>query len=384
MDNDNNPHFRLAGRPADYARLGIDPVSIAPFEDSQRIGTEKGRYEWWYFDAHLDDGATVVVVFYTKPNVGPNGPLAPRITINLTLPDGRTFEKFLDTKPELFSASKSGCDVRIGANRFVGDLHRYYIAATIEEISVDIELTGEVPAWRPKSGHLYFGTEGREKLFAWLPSVPYGLASVRYTIGAEEHRVSGSGYHDHNWGDVPMQTLMHNWYWARASVGPYTVIASHITATAIYGYETQIVYMLAKDGQIIADDETKVSFDAEHVKTDSKTGKPVADVMRYAYQDADTRYVVSFERQKTILQAILTARAPLFKRIIARLIGFDGAYHRFTGKVTIEKFEGDARTEIFEDHAIWELMYFGKARPQAVGARRRYPTAGTKAAGQSA
>jgi hypothetical protein len=25
------------------------------------------------------------VVFYTKPNVSPNGPLAPRVTINITL-----------------------------------------------------------------------------------------------------------------------------------------------------------------------------------------------------------------------------------------------------------------------------------------------------------
>jgi len=49
---------------------------------------------------HLDNGATVVVVFYTKPNVSPNGPLAPRITINLTLPDGRSFVKLLDTRPE--------------------------------------------------------------------------------------------------------------------------------------------------------------------------------------------------------------------------------------------------------------------------------------------
>jgi len=251
-------HLRLADRPADYNRLGISPVAVAEFEDGQRIGMEKGRYEWWYFDAHLDDGATVVVVFYTKPNVSPNGPLAPRITINLTLPDGRSFVKFLDAKAELFSASKSGCDVRIGANRFAGDLNRYHIATTIEEITVDIELTGDVPAWRPKSGHLYFGTEGREKLFAWLPAVPHGLASVRYTIGAEEHRASGSGYHDHNWGDVPMRTLMHNWYWARGSVGPYTVIASYITATEAYGYDTQIVYMLAKDGRIIADDDTRM------------------------------------------------------------------------------------------------------------------------------
>jgi len=374
MDRNKNPHFRLAGRPTDYARLGIDPVSIVQSEDGQRIGSEKGCYEWWYFDAHLDNGATVVVVFYTKPNVSPNRPLAPRVTINMTLPDGRTFEKFLDTKPESFRASKSSCDVRIGENRFVGDLHRYHITATIEEISVDIDLTGEVRAWRPKSGHLYFGAESRERLFAWLPSVPHGTADVRYKIGNEEYRASGSGYHDHNWGDVPMQTLMHNWYWARASVGPYTVIASYITATAAYDYETQIVYMLAKDGQIIADDETKVTFDTERVETDSKTGKPVADVTRYTYRAADTRYVVSFERRKTILQAILTDRAPLLKRIIARLIGFDGAYHRFTGKVTIEKFDGDARVEIFEDHAIWELMYFGKARPQGVASSAAAPS----------
>ncbi len=75
MSRDKNSHLRLAGRPADYQKLGIDPVEVAQFEDGQRIGTEKGRYEWWYFDAHLDDGATVVVVFWTKPNMSPNRPL---------------------------------------------------------------------------------------------------------------------------------------------------------------------------------------------------------------------------------------------------------------------------------------------------------------------
>ena len=77
-----------------------------------------------------------------------------------------------------------------------------------------------------------------------------------------------------------MQTLMHNWYWARASVGPYTIIASYITATARYGCETQIVYMLAEDGKIIADDDSKVSIESDHVTSDGKTGKPVADVKR--------------------------------------------------------------------------------------------------------
>jgi hypothetical protein len=123
--------------------------------------------------------------------------------------------------------------------------------------------------------------------------------------------------------------------------------------------------MLAKDGKIIADDDAKVSFETDRVAIDRKIGKPVADVTRYTFRDADTCYVVSFERKETILQAIFTDRMPLLKRIIARLIGFDGAYHRFTGKVTIEKFDGGVRVERFDDRAIWELMYFGKARPSA-------------------
>jgi hypothetical protein len=81
---------------------------------------------------------------------------------------------------------------------------------------------------------------------------------------------------------------------------------------------------------------------------DGKTGKPVADITRYTYRDGDARYIVIFERQKTIVQTIFT--------------DFDGAYHRFTGKVTIEKFEKDFRVEIFDDHAIRELMYLGRAR----------------------
>jgi hypothetical protein len=120
--------------------------------------------------------------------------------------------------------------------------------------------------------------------------------------------------------------------------------------------------MLAKDDEIIADDDVRVFFEIERVATDGKTGKPVADITRYTYRDDDARYVVTFERQKTILRAIFTEREPFIKRLIARIVGFDGAYHRFTGEVTIEKFEKDVRVEIFDDHALWDLIYLGKAR----------------------
>lgn len=358
---------RRADDNADYARLGIDRKAIARWEDGQRESTDPGHFEWWYFDAHLDDGATIVVVFNTKPTSSPGAKLTPLVTINLTLPDGRIVDKVYRARPEEFAASKDGCDVRIGANRFVGDLHRYRIAASIEDVSVDIELTGEVPPWRPKSGHVYFAkARGQpEKLFAWLPSVPQGRVTIDYRVGDARMKGTGIGYHDHNWGDAPMGKLLHDWYWARAKVGPYSVITSYVTAQKDYGYAVQTVYFMAKDGAVVADDERKVTFATNRVSVDQKTGKPVADVTRYTYADGAVRYVVTFERERTIFRQVLADKLPLLKRLVAKLAGLDAAYLRFSGRATVERFDGDQLVERFSDPAIWELMYLGHARPPA-------------------
>ncbi|MCB1720302.1 MAG: hydroxyneurosporene dehydrogenase [Alphaproteobacteria bacterium] len=355
-----------AASDADYQRLGLDRKVVAPWEDGIRLGTEKGTYEWWYFDAHLENGATVVVVFYTKYATDSNGPLAPMLSINLTLPDGRVFDKTMHVDADKFSASKEQCDVHIGDNRFSGDLHRYRIEATIDDVSVEVDLTGEIAAWRSKTGHTYFEHEGDKRLFAWLPSVPQGRAEVTYRIGGESVTSAGTGYHDHNWGDAPMIELMHDWYWARAQVGPYTVIAAYITAEKKYGYHPHLAFFLAKDGKLVADDEMKVRFESEQVSTDKETGKPVADITRYTYEDGATKYIVSFEREETILREKFIEKLPFLKRAAARLTGFAGAYLRFTGKAVIEAFENGNSAERHEDKAIWELMYFGHARPPAV------------------
>lgn len=47
----------------------------------------------------------------------------------------------------------------------------------------------------------------------------------------------------------------------------------------------------------------------------------------------------------------------------ARLVGFDGPYLRFAGELRIEHYKGEQLVESHVDDALWELMYFGKARP---------------------
>jgi len=187
----------MASSPADYERLGLSPASIAPWEDGARTDDSPGTYEWWYFDAHLADGAKLVIVFMNKDIAQPQKPLSPMLRLDLDLPDGRHFENLVPYPAGEWSTAKDHADVRLGQNRFVGDLHRYRIQATAAEVSVDVTLTSEVPRWRPSTGYILFGAD-RSREFAWLPAVPQGAVTATYSVDGERHETTGVGYHDHN------------------------------------------------------------------------------------------------------------------------------------------------------------------------------------------
>jgi hypothetical protein len=66
----------MANAPEDYERLGLTST-IEPWEDGARTDNSAGTYEWWYFDAHLTDGAKLVVAFMNKDIAEPQKPLSP-------------------------------------------------------------------------------------------------------------------------------------------------------------------------------------------------------------------------------------------------------------------------------------------------------------------
>src|SRR5262245_27437064 len=105
--------------PAHYERLGLIPNVIQSWEDGMRTAAADGTFEWWYFDAHLDDGSTVTVEFHTKPPyVSPRSPLTPFVLVTLTDRDGMRTDWQHTADPAEFLASPHGCDVTIGRNTF--------------------------------------------------------------------------------------------------------------------------------------------------------------------------------------------------------------------------------------------------------------------------
>ena len=198
---------------------------------------------------------------------------------------------------------------------------------------------------------------------AWLISVPMGKVTATYRIGSEVHETTGFGYHDHNWLSRPylkMGHLIDHWYWGRGHVGPYSFVTAYITATQKFGLATVPLYMLARDGKVIADDDAKVTFAKRGGQTDEHTGKPVPDVISFDYRDGDTRYVLTYSREKTLVSQKNLDLATGFQKVVAEILRYPGGYLRFSGPVSLDRYQGERVIEHFEELGSFEQCYFGR------------------------
>lgn len=351
----------LAASDEDYARFKLSRDHTEPWEDGIRLDPAEPNIEWWYFDSLLDDGAKLAVTFCTKDGSGAHQPLEPLIEIDLDLPDGRRLMKFGRFDAADFHASKDGCDVRIGAHRFTGDLHEYTITGVAEDVSAEVRLEGLTQPWRPETGHIVFGADG-EDFLAWLIAVPMGKVTATYRIGTEVHQTTGTGYHDHNWLSQPylhMGHLIDHWYWGRGHVGPYSFVTAYITTAEKYGLATVPLYMLARDGSVIADDGTKMTFSKHGSETDEHTGVPVPGSISFDYRDGDTRYLLTYTREKTLVSQKNLDLATGLRKVVAKIIRYPGGYLRFSGPVTLDRYQAEDVVERLAEFGSFEQTYYG-------------------------
>lgn len=353
---------RLGDRPEDYERVGLNPSYPEIWEDGVRTEGKKGEYEWWYFDGKLNGGISLVIEFHTAPLVHTKNTYAPFASIHLTYPDGTEIKDGVSPHLSECSFSTDRCDAQIGDCRFEGDLHEYTIRFRGQKVQADIHLTGKTPAWRPASGYFLYG---HKNYFAWLPAVPEGDVEAVVVCDGKTERLTGTGYHDHNWGNVPMNVLMHHWYWGRAKIGEYQIINCYITAQKKYGYAHFPIFLLAKDGRIIADDTSKMTYTQSDPEFVEATGKHIHKKLVYQYKDGDTCYKITW-KMKTHLSCLNMENSkqaiamPWILRTGMKLLGISPSYDRVSGDAVLEKTVNGVETERITAPALWEQMYLGR------------------------
>jgi len=361
--NDQN---KLAKVSLNYSKYGLKAGSIPEkWEDGMRTNGEGGTYEWWYFDAHLEDGSTAVIVFFTKPVMDIKKGLTPFVTIDIDRPDGTKIQKKYYGKAGSFSGSKDSCNVVIGHNYFRGNLEKYEIHFEDDELNIDVNVQRTTESWRPQTGQMVFGKDEAD-YFAWVVAVPQGKTNIDYTYKGNNVNLNGSCYHDHNWGNQSIANLFNHWYWARAEIGPYNVVASEMISEKKFNKDNIVVFNVSKEGKTIVDDGAKVKMYQTYGKMHPALHKDVSNDLVFIYDSPSDgcRYEVYFFNEKNIIEQDLLSMSitDKFKLRVARMIsGFDGAYFRMTGKAEIRVFKNNQLIETYTSpKAVWELMYPGK------------------------
>ncbi|WP_432589490.1 hydroxyneurosporene dehydrogenase [Streptomyces sp. HD1123-B1] len=362
-------HAVIGTLPHHYRRLNLTPGVVQPWEDGLRTAAADGTFEWWYCDAHLEDGSTLTVEFHTKPPyVSPKAPLTPFVLLTLTRPDGSRTDRTYLGEPSDFTASAEGCDVVIGPQVFRGGPDGYTVHVEIEDTVVDLALAAEVPPWRPETGHVFFG-EDEERYIAWLPVVARGHVEATVTIDGVTSRLTGSGYHDHNWGNIAPRKVLDHWYWGRARLGDHTVVTLMFVSHERYGKAVLPAVLVAESGRVItsAVGADAVGFAKDEVFVHPDSGVEVAGRLTYRVGEGSSTYTITFDRDK---DAFLLD------------FGTAGAYHRFIGDVALrhELSDGHGPSATVRGRTLWELLHFaGKAAGTDGGSGAGIPAIGHQA-----
>lgn len=338
------------------AREGLKPGVVEPWEDGSRTTSQPDAFEWWYFDAQFDDGSTAVIVYNTKPQTRPREPLTPSATVIFRPPEGKSESVTSTCGPEEFTASTDGCDVRMGKSWIKGDLRHYQLHFDGEGLQVDLEMERKAPSWRPGSGVTYFDKK-KTRYFAWLAAVPYGTVEGTITRGGEKRKVTGSVYHDHNWGNMVVGKLIDHWYWGRAHVGEFSLIFVEMVSIKILGMGglKGHVFYLARGDRILTGDGLPLALVTGDFK-EGPGGQSYPSKLDFHWHTDDGDVQMAIRNPKLIEVIDITKDAPSWKRPIIHLFA-NPLYYDFSADIELTV---DLKGVKAKEHgtAIFEKMMF--------------------------
>lgn len=181
---------------------------------------------------------------------------------------------------------------------------------------------------------------------------------------------TGTGYIDRGWMDTPLGEFLNNWNWYYWQFGPYTVAAITITFEAEYGYPSFPLFMVQRDGEILAggpgtQDADHITYVVDESHHDQASGREVVDAFHYEYRDGDAHFTLEVRNTEQVELLVFADALPMSAEEKKRTSIADGVEMRFTGPAVFTHYQGD---EVIDRIALdkgpfCELMFMGHPRP---------------------
>lgn len=209
-------------------------------------------YEWWYLHCACADGTSLNLVIHETDIFGLTS--EPYISLSLFRPGQAA--RYLKRPLTCGSIGRQGEYLHVAG----GLVHE-----TAEHLCLDIpfpdqgHFQGQINKLAAPlaiaDGILYQDSHHDHSSY-WLVPVPHATFTAVLTLDNSVIPLSGVAYHDHQWGNVPLQAFVSDWVWAHLSNEQMSLVFFHLLTQA--GEWISRVGLVEKNGR----------YTSTHLQTD--------------------------------------------------------------------------------------------------------------------
>jgi len=228
-------------------------AGIPPHFDGAHPSPGNFYFEWWYFDAEMEDGHKVVCVVQ-RPDL--RYPLKRRdcvMMLYIQTPQGEGMRHYVPFPLGDLEAATATCDVRVGGNRIRGEYPLWELRLGYRDIRIELDFRNLTPGWARGTGSVVYGNDRRPEVLGWVVPQPRARVEGTLSYGGVDHRVRGLGYHDHNFGSVILFKYVKCWHWGRLVSGDLTLIYADVTHTRLMGNLRVPCLLIARGDRLLVE-----------------------------------------------------------------------------------------------------------------------------------
>lgn len=310
----------------------------------------KGTREWWYFDARLDNGYTVVGFFRAKhERTGKTG-----VEITIYKPDGEKIQNVIDYSHSDLSASRDIPDVKIGNNYIKVDFSNkelpiYEIFIDEGEYGLHLKYTATVHGWKPGNGYIEFGKSNH---FGWIIALPRANVEGTIKVNNETIEVKGIGYHDHNWLNFNFAMIIDYWYWGRIYSENFTVIFAYIKCNKrMDNYPIQVLMIAEKEKVFLSTGEYEMFQDDFEYNDKAKNSHPKLLKFNFGNNNEITLNVQDIIDSDNLLYEL----GPITRFLAKNLLKLKPGYFRLNSKFQLN-LQIDGKTYVEKGTTLHEMV----------------------------
>ena len=315
-------------------------------------------FEWWYFDVLLDPESGLVIRFSLKDILNPYKK-GGTIDIAYFNKGNEQFHYFKRFRIEETIINDDINIVIFGKNKIIKDKNHYTIILSEDNVNGELIFkTRKNLVWQPGSGRI--SIKNSNYFFSWLVAQP--RAEVQGVISIKNKRINidGIGYHDHNWGNISLISLLDSWSWGRIYTKDLTFIYADLNFKAHFLQTRVIPFVLIKNGNIICSSNIDLnipiskSYNVE--KIISSEDYPKGWILKWKGLNNGEIEVRLSNKHLLEYVAFLNDRGFIKRKFIEKLIAVP-RYFRFSALAEIKYIDGE-NILIQKGNGIYEHYFF--------------------------